>query len=424
MWRSAHNRTWKGAGYQLTLALIFAFAVSPAVEAGPLQSVPDTVCYGQVPVSRSRARSLTLVNRGTEALFVDSVLAVGSFDLPTDPLISTALFLPAADSLTVAVHFSPAVAGSDSGGLRIQMTDLLGIPLPELLVPLFGTGTDIVIDEVLADPGSGLSGDANGDGTRQTFADEFVELLNRGPEAVDLEGWRLGDDDAAAVSWFEFPPLTWLPAGSRAVLFGGGTPQGFADPATIFTDDGRIGDGLSNSGDGLFLIDADGDTASTVASDLSWNSNQSVTRYPSGDGPFVAHSAPPGDGRLHSPQAARSVVDSIRLIPADTTIVEGQQFDLQWTIYWSDGRIDQPPPPLDSFAFTTSSSVDVAQVDGAGRVAGGAPGEAAITGSFMTVVSQPLLLHVVPESPGARCVVISEVLAAPPRRARWRRQWG
>ena len=298
MWKCARNRTWKCAGYQLTLALIFAFAapaaVPLAVEASPLQSVPDTVSYGQVPVSRSRERSLTLVNRGTEALFVDSVVAVGSFDLPADPLTSTALFLPAADSLTVAVRFSPSVAGSDSGGLRIQMTDLSGIPLPELLVPLFGTGTDIVIDEVLADPGSGLSGDANGDGTRQTYADEFVELLNRGPEAVDLGGWRLGDDDAAAVSWFEFPPLTWLLGGSRAVLFGGGTPQGFADPATIFTDDGRIGNGLSNGGDGLFLIDADGDTASIVASDLSWNSDQSVTRYPSGHGPFVAHSAPPG----------------------------------------------------------------------------------------------------------------------------------
>lgn len=139
--------------------------------------MPDTASYRQVPVSRSRAHSLTLVNRGTEALFVDSVVAIGSFDLPADPLTSTALFLPAADSLTVAVHFSPAVT--------------------------------------------------------------------------------------------------------------------------------------SNGGDGLFLIDADGDTASTVASDLSWNSDQSVTRYPSGRGPFVTHSA-------------QSIVDSIRLIPADTTVVEGQ----------------------------------------------------------------------------------------------------
>lgn len=402
MWRCAQYRTW---------AFVAAVALFCTVPCGAttLRSVPDSVAFGQVPVSGSGARALTLVNQGP-AVFIETVITSGAFDLPADPVTAAALFLDVADSLTFAVRFSPPVAGVDSRSLQVEMIDLSGIPIPGLAVPLRGIGTDVVIDEVLADPGSGLAGDANGDGTRQTYADEFIELFNRGSEAVDLAGWRLGDDDASLASWFEFPPLSILAPAGWLVLFGGGSPQGFADPALIFSDDGRIGDGLSNSGDGLFLLDADGDTASVVPSGISWNRNQSVTRYPPGSGPFVQHSDPPAGGiQLYSPGVGRTVVDSIRLSPADTTVVVGQQFDLKWAIHWSDGSVD-----------TTSqleweiSSTDVAQVDAAGSFSAVGPGDATIRGSFLTVNSALHLLRVVPEPPGARCVVISEVLADPP----------
>ena len=58
------------------------------------------------------------------------------------------------------------------------------IPKPDY--PLF-------ISEVLADPPKDLAGDANGDGKRDTYEDEFVELYNAGSAPIPLADWRLGD---------------------------------------------------------------------------------------------------------------------------------------------------------------------------------------------------------------------------------------
>ena len=82
----------------------------------------------------------------------------------------------------------------------------------------------IAIDEVLADPPSGSKGDANQDGVRQSYADEFIELVNTGADIISLAGWHLGDDDAASL--FAFPDPTRLTPGGRLLLFGGGTPSG------------------------------------------------------------------------------------------------------------------------------------------------------------------------------------------------------
>ena len=46
---------------------------------------------------------------------------------------------------------------------------------------------------------------------------------------------------------------------SYVVLFGGGTPSGFTVP--IYTDDGTIGDGLTDSGESIHLINDYGDEA-------------------------------------------------------------------------------------------------------------------------------------------------------------------
>ena len=46
---------------------------------------------------------------------------------------------------------------------------------------------------VLADPPSGTPGDANGDGTRSSSQDEFVELANVSSDPVDLQdgNWEM-----------------------------------------------------------------------------------------------------------------------------------------------------------------------------------------------------------------------------------------
>ena len=70
------------------------------------------------------------------------------------------------------------------------------------------TQAAVVIDEVLADPPSGNIGDANRDGARKTYEDEFIELYNTGPDIVSLAGWRLGDDDLTPAGLFTFPDST------------------------------------------------------------------------------------------------------------------------------------------------------------------------------------------------------------------------
>jgi hypothetical protein len=74
---------------------------------------------------------------------------------------------------------------------------------------------------VLSGPPAGISGDANNDGHRHAYEDEFVEPLNAGQTSVDLSDCSLSDGDGKTSA---FPAETFLPPGVRAVVFGGGTP--------------------------------------------------------------------------------------------------------------------------------------------------------------------------------------------------------
>ncbi len=81
----------------------------------------------------------------------------------------------------------------------------------------------VIINEVLADPPSGTPGDANGDGTRSSSQDEFVELANVSSDPVDISGWMLGDDEAVN---FTFPDGYVMAPRSFLVVFGGGDVTG------------------------------------------------------------------------------------------------------------------------------------------------------------------------------------------------------
>ena len=49
----------------------------------------------------------------------------------------------------------------------------------------------IIFTELHADPASGLAGDANGDGSRSSSADEFIEIYNSTDTVVDVSGWSI-----------------------------------------------------------------------------------------------------------------------------------------------------------------------------------------------------------------------------------------
>jgi hypothetical protein len=168
----------------------------------------------------------------------------------------------------------------------------------------------IVINEVNVDPADGGAGDANGDGTRDALADQFVELVNVTNADQDLSGWKLGDNSGLN---FTFPQGYVIKPGTFVTVFGGGDVskiEGYNADQTktrVFTAGGSIGDGLALTGDYVILKSADGnhDTylaygdkyaagapAGAGASGIAWefmdktqavvNNDNSITRSPDG----------------------------------------------------------------------------------------------------------------------------------------------
>ena len=143
----------------------------------------------------------------------------------------------------------------------------------------------LIISEVLADPPVGSTGDANRDGQRDPHEDEFIELYNTGPAPIALTGWRLGDAGPLS-EYFHFPPDAVVEPESYVVLFGGGNPSGFTVP--VYTDDGTIGDGLTDSGEAIHLIDNHGHEISFL-SHATWPADQSLVRISPDSSTFVPH---------------------------------------------------------------------------------------------------------------------------------------
>ena len=164
-------------------------------------------------------------------------------------------------------------------------------PIEAPLSPGYAPGTQpactyaLFISEVLADPPSGLAGDANQDGQQDSYEDEFIELYNAGPVPIALAGWRLGDAGHLS-DYFRFPPGAVIEPGSYAVLFGGGNPSEFTVP--VYTDDGKIGDGLADSGESIHLIDDHGDEVAFL-SQSTWPNAQSLVCTSPDEEVFVPH---------------------------------------------------------------------------------------------------------------------------------------
>jgi len=155
----------------------------------------------------------------------------------------------------------------------------------------------IVINEILADPPSGLAGDANGDSISSSSQDEFIELLNTGQDAVDLSGWHLND---ALSPRHIFNAGTILPSHQFIVVFGGGTPN-LPGVLTKTASSGTLS--LNNLGDQVLLYDHLSVLIDQVSYGPEGNSDKSLSRFPEGTGSdFVLHSLVTGaNGKIFSP---------------------------------------------------------------------------------------------------------------------------
>ncbi|MCZ6635128.1 MAG: lamin tail domain-containing protein, partial [bacterium] len=251
------------------------------------------------------------------------------FRIPLDAPVGI-LFVEIAEAILTDIHGQPISILARRGRIDVQQppAEPQSVELPE--------GSEFLrISEILADPPPGLGGDANGDGKRDGREDEFVELWNAGTVPVPIGGWVLGDDDASANRMFKFPEGTVIEPGARVVLFGGGTPRGV--PGLVFTDDGTIGNGLTNAGDTVLLIEpVSGDTVLAEAYVAPANANQSLVKRGSA---WQLHSEGLGRG-LFSPGRERPVLEVLFPHPITIQLEEGGMRQYEAAGRYSDQEVE------------------------------------------------------------------------------------
>jgi predicted extracellular nuclease len=163
--------------------------------------------------------------------------------------------------------------------------------------PLKGV-SNLVINEFLADPATDITGDANGDGTRSSSADEFVEIYNHSDNSQDISGWTLTDSSQVRHT---FPANTIVPGRCSIVVFGGGSPTGafgFSEVQTASTG----GVSFNNGGDTISLMSGPTTVTSYTYDSSAGAANQSLTRDPIATGIFIEHdTATDANGALFSP---------------------------------------------------------------------------------------------------------------------------
>lgn len=197
---------------------------------------------------------------------------------------------------TLRIELANCTADRDNDSVSDCVDDC-----PDLAGPVGNNGCPwlgFLVNEVLYDPPSDISGDANGDGTRDPLADEFVEFYNSNP-TLDISGYTLSD--ATSVRHV-FPAGTILPSKGVLVVFGGGNPTGSFGNALVQTaSSGELN--LSNAGDVLTMRDAANNTVVVFdINGLSSNPDESYTRNPDLTGAFVQHaSVPAANGAFFSP---------------------------------------------------------------------------------------------------------------------------
>ncbi len=190
--------------------------------------------------------------------------------------------------------------GGNGAGGSDETSENLNMTWVEVSTPTPGNpgGSVWVLNEIHADPSNNANdGDANGDGTGDFSQDEFVEIVNTSPVALDISGWTLAD---GAQLRHTFPMGTVVPAGCNIVVFGGGTPTGtFGDAVVQVASSGSLG--LNNAGDTVTLNDGVADALSVVYPGAG--NNQSITLDPDiTGGAYVDHSGATGAaGALFSP---------------------------------------------------------------------------------------------------------------------------
>ncbi len=213
----------------------------------------------------------------------------------------------------------------------------------------------LLLNEINADPDSS-SGDANGDGTINSSADEFLEFINVSGKALDVSGWTISDKSS---SRHTIANNTVLDPGQALVVFGAGTPTGdFAKSVVQVASSGSLG--LNNSSDTITVND--GSSNVLVVSYSGAGSNQSITLTPESiNGSYAQHeTADTIDSSSFSPGTQ---VDGNPFIVSDVTaptLLTASAEGTKITLSYSENLSTSSVPATNDFAVTTSANGSIA----------------------------------------------------------------
>jgi len=294
---------------------------------------------GTIPVLRAAPGIFTKTGDGIgEGVILDSETSEsGPFD-PTGGNLRLSIFSTGVrNALQTTVNMGGRVIGAESvipstelpglDEVRVRVpSDLRGAGIVNLFITSDGSDSNpvtltflgdpsrqVLINEVLADPPSGIAGDANRDGIRDGTQDEFVELVNgTSNELISLSNWTIrtrSTGSTTETTRFTFSAGTSVPAGEAIVVFGGGSLNP-GDPVFGCTQvvKATTSAGLSLTNSGLTILVRDG--AGHLITQFSYGgstgldggNSQSLTRSPDIAGAFMQHTAAAGvNGRVYSP---------------------------------------------------------------------------------------------------------------------------
>ena len=188
----------------------------------------------------------------------------------------------------------------------------------------------VVINELLIRPRYDWEG-AGG----VTTADEFIELYNRGPGAVNLRGWTLDDVAVGGSAPYELPSMTLEP-GAFAVFFRSRT---------------RIA--LNDSGDSVRLDAPDGTLVDKVRYLRIRAANLSFGRLPDGDD-ALAYGLWPTPGEPNELFAPRSFPPRTILINEVAWAGSPASANHEWIELWNPGS-----SPVNLFGWTLTDDGDI-----------------------------------------------------------------
>lgn len=161
---------------------------------------------------------------------------------------------------------------------------------------------DLVINEILADPGaegSPTGNDANQDGQVSPEEDEFVEIINNSGETLLVSGVEVRDAGGRGAV---IPAGVCLEPQQALLVFGRYRGGGDFGGALAFGGTGSLS--LNNTGDTVRILGSEGEVLTEVSYDSNANFDQSLTRAIDTDptSAFVRHTqAEASEGRRMSP---------------------------------------------------------------------------------------------------------------------------